>query len=40
LPSNTNPFAPVPSVSPTGALVFDCNKNLPGYVATSVPSGQ
>ncbi len=40
LPSNTNPFAPVPSVSPTGTLVFDCNKNLPGYVATSVPSGQ
>jgi penicillin-binding protein 1A len=40
LPSNTNPFAPVPSVSASGNLVFDCNKNLPSYVATSVPSGQ
>ena len=38
LPSNTNPFAPVPSVDPNAALVFDCNKPLPSWVQTSVPS--
>lgn len=39
LPSNTNPFAPVPSVDPNGALVFDCMKNLPGWVQTTVAGG-
>ena len=39
LPSNTNPFAPVPSVDPTRALVFDCNKALPGWVQTTLAGG-
>jgi len=39
LPSNTNPFAPVPSVDPNGALVFDCTKNLPGWVQTTIAGG-
>ena len=39
LPSNTNPFAPVPSVDPNRALVFDCAKNLPGWVQTTIAGG-
>jgi len=39
LPSNTNPFAPVPSVDPTRSLVFDCNKSLPGWVQTTLAGG-
>jgi len=39
LPSNTNPFAPVPSVDPTRSVVFDCNKTLPGWVQTTIAGG-
>jgi hypothetical protein len=39
LPSNTNPFSPVPSVDPNNALVFDCAKALPGWVQTTIAGG-
>jgi penicillin-binding protein 1A len=39
LPSNTNPFSPVPSVDPNNALVFDCAKSLPGWVQTTIAGG-
>lgn len=39
MPSNTNPFAPVPSVDPARSLVFDCNKSLPGWVQTTLAGG-
>jgi penicillin-binding protein 1A len=40
LPSNTNPFSPMPSVDPNTNLVFDCARSLPGAVQTSIPTGQ
>jgi len=39
LPSNTNPFSPVPSVDPNNALVFDCNKPLPAWAQTTIAGG-
>ena len=38
LPSNTNPFSPLPTLDPLGNLVFDCAKPLPGGVQTSIPT--
>ena len=39
LPSNTNPFSPVPSVDPNNALVFDCDKPLPAWAQTTIAGG-
>jgi hypothetical protein len=38
LPSNTNPFSPLPTLDPLRNLVFDCAKPLPGSVQTSIPT--
>ena len=40
LPSNTNPFSPMPSVDPTTYLVFNCANPLSIGVQTSIPTGQ
>lgn len=39
LPSNTNPFSPVPSVDPNRTLVFDCKKPLPAWAQTTIAGG-
>ena len=39
LPSNTNPFSPVPSVDPNRTLVFDCEKPLPAWAQTTIAGG-
>lgn len=40
LPSNTNPFSPMPSVDPNAYLVFNCANSSSVAVQTSIPTGQ